>query len=107
MEELYLPSTTPNALKQVLFGVRWYCDVYIILEYANLFILKLLEEDPAKRLNFESLKQQEWFAGLSWEDMENKRVTPPFQPDQVSIISVVCLGSTRSRNLFFNLKILF
>jgi serine/threonine kinase 32 len=61
-EELYLPSTTPKGLKQVLFG--------------------LLEQDPAKRLNFESLKQQEWFAGLSWEDMENKRVNPPFQPDQ-------------------------
>ena len=44
-----------------------------------------MEIEPSKRLNFETLKQQEWFAGMNWEDLENKRVTPPFQPDQVRI----------------------
>ncbi|KAL0489772.1 glucocorticoid-regulated kinase [Acrasis kona] len=49
-------------------------------------IRKLLERDPRKRLGSgptgaEEIKKHPWFAGVNWDDLYHKRITPPFRPN--------------------------
>ena len=49
-------------------------------------IIKLLDLDPNKRLGagkhgFENLKKHKYFKDINWEDLENKKITPPFTPN--------------------------
>ena len=55
-------------------------------EEAKDLISKLLELDPKKRLGsgpngFENLKNHKYFEEINWEDLENRKVSPPFVPN--------------------------
>ena len=43
-------------------------------------IEKLLNKNPALRGNIESLKKNEWFIGIDWDQLLSKQVKPPFIP---------------------------
>ena len=48
-------------------------------------ITKLLNLDPKKRLGagpngFKNLKNHKYFEGIDWDDLENKKIKPPFIP---------------------------
>eukprot|EP01105_Mastigella_eilhardi_P015535 TRINITY_DN355_c3_g1_i1.p1 TRINITY_DN355_c3_g1~~TRINITY_DN355_c3_g1_i1.p1 ORF type:complete len:482 (-),score=142.11 TRINITY_DN355_c3_g1_i1:83-1447(-) len=46
------------------------------------FISKLLAKNPQERLSDPNvMKQHKYFDGLNWDDVYNKRVTPPFLPN--------------------------
>ena len=41
----------------------------------------LLDRDPTRRVkNAQDIKKHKWFRKFSWDDLLNKRVTPPFKP---------------------------
>ena len=49
-------------------------------------IIKLLDLDPKTRLGagkngFENLKNHKYFEDIDWDDLENKKITPPFIPN--------------------------
>uniref|UniRef100_A0A1A9Z7G5 non-specific serine/threonine protein kinase n=1 Tax=Glossina pallidipes TaxID=7398 RepID=A0A1A9Z7G5_GLOPL len=49
------------------------------------FILGMLKKDPTKRLNgnkkcAEDIKSHPFFHGINWNDLQNKRLKAPFQP---------------------------
>jgi len=49
-------------------------------------ITKLLDLDPKKRIGagnkgFENLKKHKYFEGINWDDLEKKKITPPFIPN--------------------------
>uniref|UniRef100_A0A1A9V6B3 non-specific serine/threonine protein kinase n=1 Tax=Glossina austeni TaxID=7395 RepID=A0A1A9V6B3_GLOAU len=49
------------------------------------FILRMLKKDPKKRLNgnkksAEDIKSHPFFHGINWNDLQNKRVKAPLQP---------------------------
>ena len=55
-------------------------------EEAKDLITKLLDLDPKKRIGagnkgFENLKKHKYFEGINWNDLENKKITPPFIPN--------------------------
>jgi len=45
------------------------------------FIGQLLERNPSKRLKEEAVKEHPWFDCINFDDLENKKVKPPFIPD--------------------------
>ena len=54
-------------------------------EEAKDLITKLLDLDPKKRLGagpkgFENLKMHKYFETINWDDLENRKVEPPFVP---------------------------
>ena len=54
-------------------------------EEAKDLITKLLNLDPKKRLGagtngFKNLKSHKYFESINWDDLENKRIKPPFIP---------------------------
>ncbi|KAA1122383.1 hypothetical protein PGTUg99_037271 [Puccinia graminis f. sp. tritici] len=54
-----------------------------ISEVTKQIILRLLERDPARRLGSNGIHEIEehgFFAGLDWEALRCKRLTPPFKP---------------------------
>eukprot|EP01061_Rhynchopus_euleeides_P047033 TRINITY_DN9223_c0_g1_i1.p1 TRINITY_DN9223_c0_g1~~TRINITY_DN9223_c0_g1_i1.p1 ORF type:complete len:810 (+),score=241.63 TRINITY_DN9223_c0_g1_i1:396-2825(+) len=52
-------------------------------EEARSLVLRLIEKDPTQRLsNVEDVKRQSWFAGFDWDACNDRRMTPPFVPDQ-------------------------
>lgn len=43
----------------------------------------MLQRDPLQRLGYygaQEIKNHPFFASLNWDDVYNKRVTPPFKP---------------------------
>ena len=55
-------------------------------EEAKDLISKLLDLDPKKRLGagkngFENLKKHKYFENIDWDDLENRRIKPPFVPN--------------------------
>uniref|UniRef100_A0A1B0GC63 non-specific serine/threonine protein kinase n=1 Tax=Glossina morsitans morsitans TaxID=37546 RepID=A0A1B0GC63_GLOMM len=53
------------------------------------FILGMLKKDPKKRLNgnkkcAEDIKSHPFFHGINWNDLQNKRLKAPFQPQLIS-----------------------
>ena len=49
-------------------------------------ITKLLDLDPKKRIGagnkgFDNLKKHKYFEGINWDDLEKKKITPPFIPN--------------------------
>ncbi len=55
-------------------------------EEAKLFLKDILIVDPNKRLGsgkngIENIKKHPFFNGINWEDLENKKVIPPFIPN--------------------------
>jgi len=55
-------------------------------EEAKDLITKLLDLDPKTRLGagkngFENLKNHKYFEDIDWDDLENKKITPPFVPN--------------------------
>lgn len=56
----------------------------------NLYV-QLLEKNPKYRLgsserDVQDIQSHEFFRSINWEDLRNKKVTPPFQP--LSILDV-------------------
>jgi serine/threonine protein kinase len=54
-------------------------------EEAKDLISKLVVKEPDKRLGagpngFEDLKSHKYFKEINWDDLENKKITPPFEP---------------------------
>ena len=37
-----------------------------------------MEKDPDKRITLSELKEHPFFSGINWDDMLNKKITPPF-----------------------------
>ena len=55
-------------------------------EEAKDLIIKLLNIDPKKRLGsgkngFNDLKNHKYFENINWDDLENKKIKPPFVPN--------------------------
>ena len=55
-------------------------------EEAKDLISKLLDIDPKKRIGsgpkgFENIKKHKYFENINWEDLENKKMKPPFVPE--------------------------
>lgn len=50
---------------------------------------QLLQKEKEKRLgakrDFEEIKQTEFFQDVNWEDLYNKKVQPPYNPNVVSL----------------------
>jgi serine/threonine protein kinase len=44
------------------------------------FVLMLLEKDPANRGTFETVQQSAFFANVNWDDILQKRLSPPYVP---------------------------
>ena len=44
------------------------------------FVKMLLVKDPKKRAKFDDIKDHPFFGGISWDDVLNKRITPPTKP---------------------------
>jgi len=61
---------------------------YVETDAANL-ISRLLERDPLKRLaDAVDIKKHAYFAGVDWEGLLTKKVTPPFKPPVKSTESI-------------------
>jgi serum/glucocorticoid-regulated kinase 2 len=65
-------------------------------------ITKLLERDPKKRLGSglkeaDEVKAHPWFAGVNWDDVYYKRITPPFLPDVKSDTDTSCFDDEFTR----------
>jgi serine/threonine protein kinase len=57
-------------------------------------IRKLLQRDPAKRLQDPAeIKQHPFFKGIDWEKLYNKQIVPPYKPPVKSKESVECIDS--------------
>lgn len=58
-------------------------DIDPISDIASIFIRQLLNKFPESRCpgSIEKLKKHEWFAGLDWDGLYSKTVTPPYRPD--------------------------
>ena len=55
-------------------------------EEAKDLITKLLNLDPKQRLGsgpngFKNLKNHKYFENINWDDLENKKIKPPFVPN--------------------------
>ena len=53
---------------------------------------KLLKKDPERRLgsgqrDAEDVKKQQFFRCINWEDLLQRRITPPFIPIVVSLLN--------------------
>lgn len=50
--------------------------------------LQLLQKEKEKRLgckaDFKEIRSHEFFADVNWDDLDNKRVDPPYNPNVVS-----------------------
>ncbi len=46
----------------------------------------LLEKNPEARITLPHLKKHPFFAGISWEDVVNKRLIPPIDVKDFSIL---------------------
>ena len=46
------------------------------------FIKMLLVKDPKKRASFNDFKDHPFFGGISWDDVLNKKITPPTKPSK-------------------------
>ena len=44
-------------------------------------IKKLLVTNPRKRIGFKQIKFHEFFKGINWDNIESKKILPPFIPD--------------------------
>jgi protein-serine/threonine kinase len=58
--------------------------------FAKSLIKKLLVNDPKKRLGvldkgIEKIRNHPFFSQTNWEDLENKKITPPFTPQLTSL----------------------
>ena len=44
-------------------------------------LFALLDKDPARRVkNAQDIKKHKWFQKINWNDLVNKKMTPPFKP---------------------------
>ena len=48
---------------------------------AKNLIKKLLEINPKKRIGYEQIIKHEFFRGIKWDEIERKKVEPPFRPN--------------------------
>jgi cGMP-dependent protein kinase len=53
---------------------------YIGSQRSKQIIEKLLDTNPSKRGNSQTLKDSSWFLGLDWDSLLFKLVTPPYKP---------------------------
>lgn len=59
-------------------AIRWPPDPQkYFTEIAFDIIMGLFEIDPVERLTEGEIKEHEWFEDINFEDMENKKVSPP------------------------------
>lgn len=57
----------------------------------SIFISQLLEKDSTKRLgsgygDFDDIKQHDFFKTISWDQLIQRKITPPFNPSVVCIL---------------------
>lgn len=98
-EQIHYPMFLTRELTTLLQLVSSNRRTWRRLEAAPTFLLylsnqsndlQLLEREPLKRMGMSTcksgdIKDQPWFAGVNWSDMEELRVNPPFVPEVVSI----------------------
>lgn len=60
---------------------------YISSNRAKPIIEKMLDNNPAMRGNITSLKEQQWFIGVSWDSLLGKQVKSPYIPKNINNIS--------------------
>lgn len=61
----------------------------------SIFISQLLEKDNTKRLgsgygDFDDIKQHEFFKTINWDQLMQRRITPPFNPSVVCMLTDIC-----------------
>eukprot|EP00826_Nyctotherus_ovalis_P001949 TRINITY_DN10369_c0_g1_i11.p1 TRINITY_DN10369_c0_g1~~TRINITY_DN10369_c0_g1_i11.p1 ORF type:complete len:106 (+),score=25.70 TRINITY_DN10369_c0_g1_i11:115-432(+) len=57
----------------------------------------LLERDPAQRITLVELKRHSFFEGMSWEDVLNKKVKPPFDVESLEETARAYLTSRHNK----------
>lgn len=81
-----LPYPTNKNSEVRVFIVQCTVDVpkrKIPNDATRYFIKGLLEKDPEKRLGangIEEIMNHEYFAGLDWEELKLRKLTPPYNP---------------------------
>lgn len=83
----YTPSRCPEM--QFLFFRRFVSACYASVGLLTAYSLQLLTRDPNRRLgsgkgDAEEIKRQPFFKDVSWDDVFNKRIPPPYFPTIVS-----------------------
>lgn len=43
-------------------------------------IIDLLRQEPSRRLTLQEIMQQEWFLGVPWKEIFQRKAVPPFVP---------------------------
>jgi serine/threonine protein kinase len=89
-------SQTSMTFNRILnCAIRWPPEPQkYFTEIAFDVIMGLFELDPIERLTEEEIRQHEWFAGIDFDAMENKKVPPPgkFHKKQVGAPSGPDMG---------------
>jgi serine/threonine protein kinase len=62
-------------------------------------IKKLLRVNPEKRIGFNQIKNHNFFKGINWDNIESKKVVPPFIPDENQSSSFNYFNSEKELNL--------
>lgn len=91
-EPLY-PITMPRDAVHVLQKVRSLCDPFN-RDTEFLRCVQLLTRDPNRRLgsgqgDAEEIKIHPFFKDVSWDDVFNKRIPPPYFPTIVRLLSTM------------------
>lgn len=69
------------------------------------FVSKLLDKNPCTRLKDPYIiKKHAWFSDIVWEDIANKRVSPPFKPPVPDDDSIACIDEEFLDMTFSDLK---
>lgn len=89
---LFAPKETSPQL-HVIYWNR-YVDQrsHLLLRNTLNLLMQLLEKDKTKRLgatrDVDEIKEHEFFLTINWNDLENKRIPPPFNPSVVSSLTL-------------------
>lgn len=70
------------------------CNTSLISENAKSLLTKVLKKDPAQRLSTVQIKEHPFFTGINWINLSQKKVNSLYQPQRVTLIIFMGLGST-------------
>ena len=70
----------------------------------SLGVVQLLQKDKTKRLgakrDFEEVQSKAFFSDINWDDLYNRKIQPPYNPNVVSclFIFITALSYYRGKN---------
>jgi len=70
-----LPNTSTRLLAPISMKLPG-----TVSKSAKSLIKRLLNRNPAERIDLQNIKEHRWFRGINWDDVRAKTMIPPFRP---------------------------